>query len=48
MIMTVIGILNMTGGTGETLPLVATGWMTAALMADSYFGARYSDESEEI
>jgi len=28
--------------------MVATGGMTAALMADSYFGARYSDDTDEI
>ena len=28
--------------------MVATGGMTAALMADSYFGARYSDNTDEI
>lgn len=46
-IMSVIGLLNMTQG-GEVLPMVATGGMTAALMADSYFGARYSDDTDEI
>jgi hypothetical protein len=47
-IMTVIGIINMVSGSGETLPMIATGGMTAALMADSYFGARYRDDTDEI
>jgi hypothetical protein len=45
--MSVIGILNLAQG-GEVLPMVATGGMTAALVADSYFGARYSDDSDVI
>jgi hypothetical protein len=45
--MTVIGILNMTQG-GEILPMITTGGMTAALMADSYFGVRYQDHTDEI
>ena len=45
--MSVIGVLNMVQG-GEALPMIANGGMTAALVADSYFGARYSDESDVI
>mgnify|MGYP006095351149 CR=1 FL=1 len=46
-IMSAIGIINLASG-GETIPMIATGGMTAALMADSYFGARYNDENENI
>jgi len=45
--MSVIGILNLTAG-GEILPMITTGGMTAALMADSYFGARYQDDTDVI
>jgi|TARA_B110001450_G_C17241275_1_gene327601 hypothetical protein len=46
--MSAIGIINMATGSLETIPMIATGGMTAALMADSYFGARYNDENENI
>lgn len=44
-LMSIVGIFNLFAG-GEVLPMIATGGMTAALMADSYFGVRYTDDSD--